>query len=87
MFTEKKADFFPGDLDEEITYTPKGGTAVTIDAVVNENFPAQDPYLRGVEFAPAILDVHNSDVPNPQVYDTYTFHGYTWNHKTALRTP
>lgn len=86
MFTESKADFFPGDLDEEITYTPSGGSAITIDAVINEDFPEQEPYLRGVEFAQAMIDVHNSDVSAPQDGDTYTFHGYTWNHKSAQKT-
>ena len=86
MFTELKDDFFTGDLDEKITYTPKGGSAVTIDAVINEDFPEQDPYVRGLTFGQAVVEVHNSDVSSPQFGDTYTFHGYTWDHKTAQRT-
>jgi len=68
------------DEKESVTYTPDGGEATTIQAVVNDNFPNQEDYLgRGIRFAVAEIHVAAADVTNPKHGDVYTFHGEDWN--------
>lgn len=67
-----------GEFSKEITYTPKGGVAVTIDAIVNRNEPFQEPYVRGENTATCEIIVKASEVTNPQHGDTFTIDGETW---------
>ena len=60
------------DYAEEITYTPTGGDAVTITAIVTRDADNQDAYVRGPETATALLQVQISDVTNPVHGDTFT---------------
>jgi hypothetical protein len=68
------------DEKESVTYTPDGGEAKTIQAVINDNFPNQEDYLgRGLYFAVAELHAAVADISNPQHGDVFTFHGHSWN--------
>jgi len=83
---DNKTDFFGCGLGEEtVAYTPDGGSAVNIDAFVDESAEAQEPYVRGTEFAIARLEVHSDDVGTVNVGDTFTFRGYEWVVVTASR--
>jgi hypothetical protein len=79
MFTESKSDFIDtNDFAEEITYTPYGGSPVTIEVVINEDFPNQQDYERGTNYAFATITAHNDDISSPKRRDRFTFHGYNW---------
>ena len=68
------------DEKEAVTYTPKGGEAKEIQAVVNDALPNQEDYLgRGIRFAVAEIHVAVADVASPQHGDVYTFHGHSWD--------
>lgn len=78
-FTESKSDFIDqDDFAEEVTYTPYGGTAKTVEAIIVDEFDNQEGYARGEDFAQAQLSVHRDDVTAPNDRDQYTFRGYTW---------
>lgn len=78
-FTESKNDFIDtDDFAEEVVYTAYGESPETIEAVVNDDFPNQQEYERGLNIAFATVTVHNGDAPSPNRRDTFTFHGYTW---------
>lgn len=79
MFTESMDDFLDTDEHAEtVSYTAVGEDAADITAIVNDDFPRQEDYDRGVRFAMATLEVHNSQVATPKAGDLYTFHGHTW---------
>jgi len=79
MFTESMSDFIDTDeLAETVSYTAVGKSAVDIAAIVNDDFPNQQDYERGLNFAMAVLEVHSSQVTSPKPGDLYTFHGATW---------
>ena len=64
---------------ETVTGTPGGGgSAKTFRAVVNTNFPNQEPHPgRGTRVAVAEIKVSSNDwTPHPD--DRFTARGYTW---------
>ncbi len=78
-FTETKADFIDtDDFGESITWTPHGGTAATITAVVNDDFPNQEDHSRGTRWAIAEVEVFASDVSGLTINDIFTFRGEDW---------
>jgi len=66
------------DFGESVTYTPAGGEASSISAVVEKEDAFQEAYVRGEGFATAVLHVKVSDVDSPQHGDTFTISGKTW---------
>lgn len=55
---------------ETVTYTPKDGAATSIPAIVTRAY-AQEPYVRGADFAQGTIKVKAGDVENPQYGDTF----------------
>jgi hypothetical protein len=80
MFTESKSDFIDDDdFGEEVTFYASGtGSGSTIIVVVDDDFPNQQIYERGMSFATAVLHAHSDDISSPNSKDTFTFHGYNW---------
>ena len=73
LMTSDLAAFFNTDeFAESITYTPKGGEAATISAIVMRDAPRQEPYVRGEETATCEIIVKISDIATPQHGDTFT---------------
>jgi hypothetical protein len=74
------ATFFNPDefADIPVVYTPKGGAATDITAIVTRDNPFQEPYVRGENMAKCEIEVQASEVPTPQYGDTFTFDGETW---------
>ncbi len=73
--------FFNADeFAETVSYTPKGGAAVDITAIVTREGAHQEPYVRGPSTAIGSVIVKKSDVSNPQHGDTYAFDSQTWEH-------
>lgn len=68
------------EFAQAVTYTPTGGVASSINALVLRDDPNQEPYVRGDSFAMCTVTVALADVPTPQHGDIYTFGGYTWEH-------
>ena len=65
---------------ETVSYTPVGGAATDITAVVTRAGTRLEPYVRGEFTAIAIIDVQKSEVATPQHGDTYVFDSQTWEH-------
>ena len=76
--TDQAAFYNTAEFAESITYTPTGGVAATISAVVERAGENQEPYLRGPDTATAIIHVKVSDVATPQWLDTFTFNSADW---------
>lgn len=71
--------FFDQDgFSDTVSYTPIGGVAVDINAIITRDEIFQEPYVRGPRLASAKLHVQKWEVSNPQFGDTYTFETYTW---------
>jgi len=68
------------EFAQAVTYTPTGGSPASINGLVSQDSPFQEPYVRGDNFAGCTITVALSDVATPQHGDTYTFGGYTWEH-------
>lgn len=66
------------DFAEEIIYTPTGGIALPIDAIVIRHEPFQENYVRGENVATLRLYVKSSDIPKPQYGDAFEIDGDTW---------
>jgi len=66
------------EFAESITYTPVGGVAVTISAVVDRSGPQQELYVRGPTIAICTIHVKTTDVTTPQWGDKYTFDSADW---------
>lgn len=64
---------------ETVTYTPKGGAAVSIDVIVNREADFQEDYVRGRETATCTIMVKVTDVTDPQHGDVYTFNSEDWD--------
>lgn len=67
-----------GDFSESVTYTPKGGLPVIIDAVIEREAPFQEPYVRGPDTAECEIWVKAADVTDPQQGDIYNFDAARW---------
>lgn len=67
-----------GEFAETIVYTPKGGAAVNVAAIVIRNVIFEEPYVRGEKTARAEIFVKKSDVDTPQFGDTFTFDKQAW---------
>lgn len=77
--TSDMASFFNTDeFAESVTYTPAGGAATTITAVVSRDQAFQEPYVRGENMATAEIAVQASEVTNPQYEDIYTIDSVVW---------
>ena len=68
------------EFAETVSYTPIGGAAVDISAIVTREGAHQEPYVRGPSTAIGSVMVKKSDVSNPQHGDTYVFDSQTWEH-------
>ena len=66
------------EFAEEVAYTPLGGAQVIIPAIIDRDYPFQEPYVRGPNTALAMISVKKTDVPNPQYGDTYAFDSQDW---------
>lgn len=79
QITSDLATFFNTDeFAETVSYTPLGGAAVDITAVVTRDNPFQEPYVRGEETATSEIAVQKSEVSDPQYGDLFTFDSETW---------
>lgn len=78
MTTDLSVFFDSDEFAESVTYTPTGGEATTITAIVVQDMPFQEPYVRGEMTAVCDLIVQRSEVSNPQEGDAFTFGGETW---------
>jgi len=79
ILTDLDDVFFDSDeFAESVTYTPKGGAASTITAIVIKDSPFQEPYVRGEETARCEIEVKASDVASPQYGDTFTIDSVVW---------
>lgn len=65
---------------EQITYTPSGGSATTIPALVERGEALHQSTYPDGQMVPAMLTVHVSDedVTNPTVNDTFTIDNQLW---------
>jgi hypothetical protein len=72
------AIFDTGVFAETVSYTPTGGEAKNITVVVDRDFQNQEPYVRGMDTAMAMLACKKSEVSNPQINDIFTFDSQTW---------
>ena len=78
LTTDLSVFFNTDEFAETITYTPSGGSPVSIPAIINRDAPLQEPYIRGENTAISEIMVKTSDVSNPQYGDTFTFDSETW---------
>ena len=69
------------EFAETVSYTPTGGAATDITAIVTrEGSRLLEPYIRGEGTAIALIEHQKSEVSNPQHGDTYVFDSQTWEH-------
>lgn len=66
------------EFAETITYTPSGGSATSISAIVEKDDIFQEPYVRGPDTATCLVYVKASDVSTPQFGDTFTIDSVVW---------
>lgn len=79
QITSDLSTFFNTDeFAETVSYTPVGGAAVDITAIVTRDNPFQEPYVRGEETATCEIEVMASEVADPQYGDLFTFNSETW---------
>ena len=78
MTSDLSVFFNTDEIAETVSYTPKDGVAVDIAAIVSQDDPLQEPYVRGENTATCEIEVLASDVSDPQYGDTFTFGGETW---------
>ena len=78
MTTDLAVFFNTDEFAENVTYTPTGGEAATIPAIVERDDPFQEAYVRGEETATCQIHVKKSDVATPQFGDTFAFDSQTW---------
>lgn len=79
--TNDLAAFFnTSEFAETVSYTPTGGVATDITAIVTRQGSRLEPYVRGENTAVALIDVQKSEVATPQTGDTYVFDSQTWEH-------
>ena len=74
--SDLSAFFNTDEFAEDISYTPSGGDAVSISAILED----MDPSIMA-EAPPAdsmVLHVPTADVSNPQRGDTFTISSETW---------
>lgn len=86
MFDEDLTPFFNvNELADTVEYTPSGGTAKDIIAVLERTGDYQEPYAdgQGASFATAEITVKRDDVSSAQHGDLYTFDGDIWEHDPA----
>jgi len=71
--------FFDTDeFAETISYTPMDDAARNITAIVDRTSPGQEPYIRGHDTATCEITVKASDMPTPQLGDTFIFDDQDW---------
>lgn len=64
LASDAAAFFLMGDFEENVTYTPNGGTAITIPAVVFQEEPSNDrPETPRAKFHGCALALRNSTDP------------------------
>ena len=81
QLTSDLSIFYNSDeFAETVSYTPVGGAARDITAIVTRQGSRQEPYIRGEFTALAEIEVKKSEVTNPQHGDTYVFDSQTWEH-------
>ncbi len=80
LTTDLSSFFNTDEFAETVSYTPKGGSAVDITAIVTREGAHQEPYVRGPSTAIGSIIVKKSDVSNPQHGDIYSFDSQTWEH-------
>ena len=66
------------EFAETVSYTPIGGEATNITAIVTRHGVHMEPYVRGEITAIAIIDVQKSEVSTPQHGDMFTFDSQSW---------
>ena len=71
---EDPDDFFDdNEFNDPISYTPKGGSATTVDAIIDRADEFQEPYDGvGMRWAYAEITVKRSEVATPQWGDLFT---------------
>ena len=72
LTSDISAFFNTDEFAESITYTAKGKSGASIDAIVIRDASLQEPYVRGSETATCEIIVKISDVATPQHGDTFT---------------
>jgi len=81
QLTDDLSIFFNTDeFAETITYTAIGGGGVSIAAIVTREGEGQEPYVRGIFTATALVLVKKSEVATPRHGDIYAFDSQTWEH-------
>ena len=75
--TTDLAAFF-NEFAETVSYTPVGGVATDITAIVTRESIFQETYVRGPLTAMAEITVKASEVATPQYGDLFTFDSQTW---------
>jgi len=81
QLTTDLAVFFNTDeFAETVIYTATGGVAASITAIVTRESEGQDPYVRGIFTATALVLVKKSEVATPRHGDIYAFDSQTWEH-------
>jgi len=81
QLTTDLAVFFNTDeFAETVIYTATGGVAASITAIVTREGEGQEPYVRGIFTATALVLVKKSEVATPRHGDIYAFDSQTWEH-------
>ncbi len=79
QMTDDMSIFYNEDeFGEEIDYTPKGGAQIQVTAIIDRDYPFQEPYLRGPDTATALISVQKSEVSTPQYGDIFGFDSQIW---------
>ena len=79
MFTEDLSVFFDADdFGTDATYTPSGGSAVTIRVIFDDVFHAVSPQEGEVEVSGPQALARTADVPSAGHSDTLAVHGVTY---------
>lgn len=78
LTTDLSVFYNTDEFAETVSYTPIGGSATDITAIVTRQGSHMEPYIRGAVTAAAIIEVQKSEAPTPQHGDTYTFDSQTW---------
>jgi len=78
-------DTFDEDIDvaytdwgESVSYTPEGGEASTITAIITRDSENLEDYVRGEDTAHITVRVKAADVSDPGQGDTLVYDSATW---------
>ena len=78
LTTDLAAFYNTDEFAESVLYTPVGGVQTTITAIVDREYPFQEPYIRGPDTATALISCQKSEVSNPKYGDIFVFDSQTW---------